>query len=262
MESLAELLNIVKTFDKHQFTEFCSAITTFVDHDRAKTRVIDEIAAKIVGKPTPIAVQKAVETAIERKRREWAELAAAPVMEERRLAEHKQDRQRLAATLRRARKRLRELTKEITALTEKANKELASLTEEATIARQNVAIGLACSSEMPDVPPAAMTAAEWGSAIEKFAGVYFGFDGGRIQYVGESCNVPSRLRSHDVIKPHWMVAVLKLEPHQRFFAEAYYIWLMKPPLNKEGVRTLRELPSHLATFEPDTLDLADESKHE
>lgn len=83
--------------------------------------------------------------------------------------------------------------------------------------------------DMPDVPPPSNTARQVGRMPE-FAGVYFHWNNGVVDYIGESACVPKRLKSHDVVKPLDLVSFIPCKDHRR--AESFYIWLLNPPLNK------------------------------
>lgn len=85
--------------------------------------------------------------------------------------------------------------------------------------------------QMPDVPPPSNTARQVGR-MPPFSGVYFYWNSGAVDYVGESKNIPARLKSHDIIKPLDLVSFVPFKDHRR--AECFYIWLLNPVLNKRN----------------------------
>lgn len=93
---------------------------------------------------------------------------------------------------------------------------------------------------MPPVPEPTAKAFDIAWNVPKFAGVYFAYDShGDVAYVGESQNVPERLKHHHAVSPNEWVGYLELLPDERFFAECYYIWLLRPVRNREGMKTIR-----------------------
>jgi hypothetical protein len=82
---------------------------------------------------------------------------------------------------------------------------------------------------MPPVPRGLLKASDV-SKMKPFPGIYFCWREGRVVYIGESQNVPRRMYTHSVIKWTDMVSVLPCSDHQH--AELFYIWLLKPPLNR------------------------------
>lgn len=73
------------------------------------------------------------------------------------------------------------------------------------------------------------------------AGIYFLWDReGCCAYVGKSKNIGQRLSSHEKTADH-VVSVLLFDPVDIHFTELYYIWSLRPYLNKEGMETAREL---------------------
>lgn len=77
-------------------------------------------------------------------------------------------------------------------------------------------------------------------AMEPFCGVYFSFnEDGSCHYVGESCDVTSRVsRSRPEISGR-MIGVLSCEKHERKLIESYFIGLLDPPGNSQSTASQR-----------------------
>jgi hypothetical protein len=169
---------------------------------------------------SPVALQRAFEMAIENKNEIWKNYRDASYFEVLRCEENEIERKKLAQSLKASRKKLSEIKKEI-----KSRFCLSSMHIQ--------------SHGMPQVPPPQMTRSEWGSRRDVFSGVYIAFKNDKVQYVGESINIPQRMRSHQEVKNDWLVSVIETIPSERFFAECYYIWLLRPPKNGQGIKTSR-----------------------
>ncbi len=78
---------------------------------------------------------------------------------------------------------------------------------------------------MPPVPAPQHRAIEVG-AMFPFSGVYFAWDGLLCFYVGESVNVPSRVRNHNKFGQDTWVSFIETDQHKRY--EHFYIWLLNP----------------------------------
>jgi hypothetical protein len=193
----------------------------FTRETKRMRKVVEQVAASSKGM-SPIAFQKALEAAVKLKADAWRDYKNASDVELYRSEQRKAVRDDLAKQLRVAKKRLQQINREI-----KEKLQMLSLHIE--------------EMNMPQVPEPTLRRKDYYNLTEKFAGVYIAFYDGVVKYVGESCNIPQRLRSHETVKEDWFVSVIKTLPHERFFAECYFIWLFKPDLNREGLATRREL---------------------
>lgn len=198
-----------------QIDDMLRYIRKMARESERKREIVESIAIK--QGLSPIAYQRALEKAMENKASIWREFRDAPKRHLLLCEEHKANRDNLAKELRKARSRLGELRSEARTYFKRAS-------------------DIALSFDMPRVPFPERTRDEWALERDIFAGVYVAFYRGCVQYVGESCNIPSRMRSHEKVESNWLVSVIKTEPAERFFAECFYIWLLKPPLNKEGIK--------------------------
>jgi hypothetical protein len=87
------------------------------------------------------------------------------------------------------------------------------------------------SCAMPRVPPPVCLIREpWPSFVpEKAPVVYFAWNNGRVAYVGQSIAPASRFCFHRPIAV--AVSWLGFPEEELNFAECFYIWLCRPPLN-------------------------------
>jgi len=98
------------------------------------------------------------------------------------------------------------------------------------------------SDGMPPVP--VQSIAPWSHviAIERpVTGIYFAFCGESCEYVGKSVNIPSRLKAHNKVHDDHGVCFIEMPEQDIHFAELYYIWLLRPKLNHEGIETQRAI---------------------
>jgi hypothetical protein len=249
MYSIFRLLEAMEGEDKQAVFDFALSRMSAADEARKEVNAIkprikpalDWIVAYIESKlkfdASPQAIRRMILEAVDS--RSDAILNTLPKLKSKKtrlaLEQHESDRARLAMSLRKARSRRRKIATEIAL----CKSELAHSWKTVCDARG-----------MPEIPLPIVTAADLGGESRKFAGVYFGWHGPKVVYVGESINIPQRLRSHENISPHWLVSYLEMEPAERFFAESFYIWLTRPPLNKEGGKTLTE-GGHCGCFKND-----------
>lgn len=91
------------------------------------------------------------------------------------------------------------------------------------------------SSESPPPPPAATVSPEAARLVFKgVSGIYFLWKDDSIDYVGRANCIGSRLHpSHHRLKPHHRVSVVRMNRADSWVAEPYYIWWLRPTLNKE-----------------------------
>ena len=86
----------------------------------------------------------------------------------------------------------------------------------------------------PPIPPPQVQLTEDGAGIPNDSGVYFVYDpsGSRIEYVGQSVNLNSRVRpSHTQIEEGEWIGWVVFDEDMLNFAEAYYIGVCRPPRN-------------------------------
>jgi len=96
-------------------------------------------------------------------------------------------------------------------------------------------------SEMPAEPVSLHTVQEI-RAMPRFCGVYFAFnEDGSCHYVGESENVPDRVKSARKEIGDRRIGIVRCEPHERRRIEAYFVAMLDPPGN--GISTHRMLES-------------------
>jgi len=93
------------------------------------------------------------------------------------------------------------------------------------------------SDDMPSVDLG--NAKTWGEVVqmEPFSGIYIAFRGDVCEYVGKSVHIPNRIKSHSKVQRDHVVCLIPLPKREIHFAELYYIWLLRPTLNSEGVKT-------------------------
>jgi hypothetical protein len=81
------------------------------------------------------------------------------------------------------------------------------------------------------------------NALPSFCGVYFAYDpDGSCHYVGESEDVPDRVRSRRPEIGTRKIGIIRCEPHDRRRIEAYFIAVLNPPGN--GISTHRMKEKH------------------
>lgn len=221
MTTYAELWNRIEKLSPRQRDDLIEFMNTRVDHDSAQKHVIREFEKRVPKNGNPTGVRKALELAIGSRHKQWKDLARVADGEMKQAEKNAAARSLLTKSFVETRKRLNVSKRELA--TVKAAVDL-----------------LKIDHRMPDVPVPEKTAAQWAAERDVFAGVYIAFGScGEAVYVGESCDIFSRLRSHNVVHGNELVAVIQTKPHERFFAEVYYIWLLKPARNREGKKTIR-----------------------
>lgn len=91
------------------------------------------------------------------------------------------------------------------------------------------------SSESPPPPPAATVSPEAARLVFKgVSGIYFLWKDDSIDYIGRANCIGSRLHpGHHRLKPHHRVSVVRMNRADSWVAEPYYIWWLRPTLNKE-----------------------------
>lgn len=235
MTTFSEIWSRLELLNDEQRSDVLRFLETRVDHDRAKRRVVASICRSIKSNMSPVAVELAVSKAITRSADQWRELSLLTNAQAKRLEEHQAERTRLANSLKRARSRRRSLGREI--------QQMLEILEELSLKRSN--------SEMPPVPAPMVTKEEIGEFEHSFAGVYFVFDQMKqVVYVGESSDIPCRIRNHERVNAGEMVAWIELPPHDRFFAELFYIWATRPSRNREGRKTFHAMKHPVGSYNP------------
>jgi hypothetical protein len=92
--------------------------------------------------------------------------------------------------------------------------------------------------QLPPPPEPSVFAKDVASMSETFGGVYFAWEYGICVYVGRSKNIPSRIRTHHVVKPEMELSWLEFDEYGQHWNELYYIGLLRPDLNFGGKKTL------------------------
>jgi hypothetical protein len=103
------------------------------------------------------------------------------------------------------------------------------------------------AAAMPAVPASIEPLLEAVTKYQQCSGIYFLWDLNRTcAYVGKSRNVGSRLSSHNKAVKEHAVSVLPLPVAEIHYAELYYIWLLRPYLNREGAETAKAITPNTA----------------
>lgn len=98
------------------------------------------------------------------------------------------------------------------------------------------------ASSMPAVPTAVVPLLTAQIEYYGCSGLYFLWDTERkCAYVGKSKNIGSRLSGHHKTTAEHAVSILPMAVTDIHYAELYYIWALRPYLNREGMETAREL---------------------
>ena len=88
----------------------------------------------------------------------------------------------------------------------------------------------------PDIPPPTITPTKYGDNLPGESGIYFFWNGGCVQYVGQSINISQRvhLGSHEKLRSDDAIGWVLVPRAELNYAEAFYIGIMKPPRNFGG----------------------------
>lgn len=79
--------------------------------------------------------------------------------------------------------------------------------------------------------------------IPEACGCYFAWESDLVRYVGRAVNLKTRLRpGHHAILPTHSLSWVEVDPDDLYFAEAYYIGMLRPRLNK-GKPTIQRTES-------------------
>ena len=227
--TLSEIWEKIETLNTEQRDALNKYLTTEKNYDATLRRIADALAqTELSTHVTPLLVGKHVERTLLNNIKAWTEFCS--ISEDTVAAEreyHKQKRA-LLSKLKGTKAELRRLNKELS----KAQSRWA----------------MQCVlHDMPQIPPPMETAEEIGQRIGIRTGVYIGWNDGAVHYVGRSINLSARLRSHNVVKPQWKVSVIELSENEIYFAELFYIWLLRPPGNCEGRRTKDAMTNRTGT---------------
>lgn len=80
----------------------------------------------------------------------------------------------------------------------------------------------------PQYPEIAVTI-DNRTAIPRTSGCYFAWEFGRVRYVGRAVDLNRRLtKSHHAIESHWRLSWIELPIKELYFAEAFYIGILRP----------------------------------
>lgn len=87
-----------------------------------------------------------------------------------------------------------------------------------------------------DIPLPFLFASKSGDGVPVISGIYFFWDGEDVVYVGQSMNLNQRLRlgGHHVLQKYHRISFLSCEVESLNDVEWYYIWLLRPRLNFGG----------------------------
>lgn len=89
-------------------------------------------------------------------------------------------------------------------------------------------------SEYPDPPPGIIRPTAEGIGVPATSGIYFVWENGIIDYVGQSINMNNRVRlySHGVICETDLLSFVPIEKDELIWAECYYIGILRPKRNR------------------------------
>jgi hypothetical protein len=85
----------------------------------------------------------------------------------------------------------------------------------------------------PPPPPSVPITIHDGEMIPQFSGCYFGWDGVMVRYVGKAVNLRKRLTpSHHALDSSLLLTWVEIPIEELYFAEAFYIGVLRPRMNK------------------------------
>lgn len=98
--------------------------------------------------------------------------------------------------------------------------------------REKAAASASFIDEPPPAPAATMSMAAARASMRGVSGVYFLWEGDKIDYVGRADCISRRLgKAHHKAQPHHRVSVVPMSIPESWRHENYYIWRYDPPLN-------------------------------
>lgn len=89
--------------------------------------------------------------------------------------------------------------------------------------------------QMPAVP-GPFISRDCLSELPKFSGIYFEWDGDVCVYVGESKDIPQRMKSHQTLSLCSMMSFIEMPIEQLKRSELYYIFMLNPSKNRQLVK--------------------------
>ncbi len=94
----------------------------------------------------------------------------------------------------------------------------------------------------PDAPPPTVTPTKEGIGIPEAPGIYFLWDGGIVEYVGQSTRLNRRLRlgSHHVLREDHLISFLFFDAIDLTWAENFYIGALRARLNYGALATHKD----------------------
>lgn len=92
----------------------------------------------------------------------------------------------------------------------------------------------------PKRPEVAITISD-RNLIPTTSGCYFAWEDGRVRYVGKANNLRKRLNNqHHAVEKHHLLSWVELPEKELYFAEAFYIGILRPVKNAAKPMILRE----------------------
>jgi hypothetical protein len=92
--------------------------------------------------------------------------------------------------------------------------------------------GIVTKNGFEPVPEPLLQYDGYGTGLPQTSGVYFAWQNGTVQYVGQSINLSSRcVRSHQKLQEGDLLSYVLVAKEQLNFAEAFYIGILKPRRN-------------------------------
>lgn len=88
-------------------------------------------------------------------------------------------------------------------------------------------------SYYPDVPRVTVPPSPNGEGLPQRSGIYFLWDGNKVDYVGRSQDINARvtLQRHHVLRPHHRISYVVMNSAELSWAEAFYIGVLRPMKN-------------------------------
>lgn len=102
--------------------------------------------------------------------------------------------------------------------------------------REKAVAASCCKDDPPNPPESTVACSEARHIFDGIPGIYFLWNGNKIEYVGRANCIGSRLsRGHHKADPDvHRVSAVRVDSAESWLVEPYYIWRFEPPLNSEA----------------------------